>query len=466
MARKRISMREGPLAELFRATEAAQRAQQSPEPESGEGVTEIFSLAPEPEISEGVTEIFSRAPDPAPETDETAIVVAAPAVVDPVPAAPPTPVAAVDPFEEREPVPVARWLEPLPENPARLERPRESTSYLAVIRVVGVGGAGLNALDRMMDAGITQVDFIGVNTDIQQLQMSDVPTKVHIGSELTEGLGSGADPEIGRRAAEDGYDHLKRILRGSDMVFVTAGEGGGTGSGAAPVVARIARELGALTVGIVTTPFKFEGTRRMKQADAGVEALREACDTVIVIPNDRLLEVLDKSTSMLEAFRIADDVLRQGVQGICDLITSPGLINLDFADVRTIMKDAGSALMGIGFAEGSGEARAREAAERALRSPLIETEITGARGILLSIAGGDDLSLFEVNEAAEAVRAAATDDTNIIFGATIDERLTGQIWITVIATGIGGGSGRRASRSLAGVTGSSDPFETPSFLSN
>ena len=357
---------------------------------------------------------------------------------------------------------MARWLEPLPENPARLERPRDATSYAAIIRVVGVGGAGLNALDRMMDAGITQVDFIAVNTDIQQLQMSDVPTKVHIGSELTEGLGSGADPEIGRKAAEDSYDQLKRSLRGSDMVFVTAGEGGGTGSGAAPVVAKIARELDALTVGIVTTPFKFEGSRRAKQAAEGVEALRQACDTVIVIPNDRLLEVLDKSTSMLDAFRIADDVLRQGVQGICDLITNPGLINLDFADVRTIMKDAGSALMGIGFAE-NGDNRAREAAERALRSPLIETEITGARGILLSIAGGDDLSLFEVNEAAEAVRAAATDDTNIIFGATIDERLTGQVWVTVIATGLGGSS--RRTRALAGVgVRSTDPYETPSFL--
>jgi cell division protein FtsZ len=227
-------------------------------------------------------------------------------------------------------------------------------------------------------------------------------------------------------------------------------------------VARIARELGALTVGIVTTPFKFEGSRRSKQSDLGVEALRTECDTIIVIPNDRLLEVLDRSTSMLEAFRIADDVLRQGVQGICDLITNPGLINLDFADVRTVMKDAGSALMGIGFAS-SGENRAREAAERALRSPLIETEITGARGILLSIAGGDDLSLFEVNEAAEVVRAAATDDTNIIFGATIDERLTGQIWITVIATGLGGS---RRQRALAGVGARNDPFEAPSFLTD
>ena len=343
----------------------------------------------------------------------------------------PAPIADADPGRSRPRRPSAagrreperaaprRWLEPLPEQPARLERARDGSSYLAVIRVVGVGGAGMNALDRMMDAGITQVDFIAVNTDIQQLQMSDAPTKIHIGSELTEGLGSGADPEIGRLAAEDGYDQIKRALRGSDMVFVTAGEGGGTGSGAAPVVARVARELDALTVGIVTTPFKFEGSRRMKQADAGVEALRAACDTVIVIPNDRLLEVLDKSTSMLDAFRIADDVLRQGVQGICDLITNPGLINLDFADVRTIMKDAGSALMGIGFA--TGENRAREAAERALRSPLIETELVGARGILLSIAGGDDLSLYEVNEAAEVVRAASTDETNIIFGATIDE---------------------------------------------
>ncbi len=417
MARKRVSMREGPLAELFRATEAAQRKPKGEEP--------VAAPAAEP----APTEVLPVAPAP-----------------EPVEA-------------HHEPVPVARWLEPLPENPARLERPRDSASYLAVIRVVGVGGAGLNALDRMIDAGITQVDFIAVNTDIQQLQMSDAPTKIHIGSELTEGLGSGADPEIGRRAAEEGYDQLRRALRGSDMVFVTAGEGGGTGSGATPVVAKVARDLGALTVGIVTTPFKFEGSRRMKQASTGVEALRQACDTVIVIPNDRLLEVLDRSTSMLDAFRIADDVLRQGVQGICDLITNPGLINLDFADVRTVMKDAGSALMGIGFA--TGDNRAREAAERAVRSPLIETEIVGARGILLSIAGGDDLSLYEVNEAAEVVRAAATDDTNIIFGATIDGRLTGQIWITVIATGLGG---VRRPRALAGVGGRSDPLETPSFL--
>ncbi len=449
MARKRVSMREGPLAELFRATESSQGGSAQAGSTHGRKAKGEAVAASPPDPGEP-TQILTPVPEPA----AASAPVPAP-IAEAAPA--PAPVAVAT-----EPQPLARWLEPLPENPARLERARDSSSYLAVIRVVGVGGAGLNALDRMIDAGITQVDFIAVNTDIQQLQMSDVPTKIHIGSELTEGLGSGADPEIGRQSAEASYDALKRALRGSDMVFVTAGEGGGTGSGAAPVVARISRELGALTVGIVTTPFKFEGSRRAKQADAGVEALRGACDTVIVIPNDRLLEVLDRSTSMLDAFRIADDVLRQGVQGICDLITNPGLINLDFADVRTVMKDAGSALMGIGFAEGSSETRAREAAERALRSPLIETEITGARGILLSIAGGDDMSLFEVNEAAEVIRSAATDDTNIIFGATIDGRLTGQIWITVIATGLGGGKRPRA---LAAVgSGFNDPFETPSFL--
>jgi len=436
MARNRASMREGPLAELFRATEAAQRqGQQQDEPQERQQ-----QLPTEPPVSPPPV---SREPEPA-----------APTPIRPVAPAP-------DPELEPEPQSrVARWLDPLPEPPARLERARDHASYLAVIRVVGVGGAGLNAVDRMIDAGINQVDFVAVNTDIQQLQMSDASTKIHIGSEITEGLGSGADPEIGRRAAEDGYDAIKRALRGSDMVFVTAGEGGGTGSGAAPVVARIARELGALTVGIVTMPFKFEGTRRKKQADDGLVALREACDTLIVVPNDRLLEVLDKSTSMLDAFRIADDVLRHGVQGICDLITNPGLINLDFADVRTIMADSGSALMGIGYA--TGENRAKDAADRALRSPLIETEITGARGILLSIAGGDDLTLYEVNEAAEAVREAATDDTNIIFGATIDDRLNGQMWITVVATGIGKATGRRGTFVTAASGGGE--LETPSFL--
>jgi cell division protein FtsZ len=433
MARNRASMREGPLAELFRATEAAQKAQGKPERPPGEPPEETREYRPE-ELAEAQGTTFAPA---------------GPQSEPPIPAVPRPPVA---------------WIEPLPEHPARLHRAPggEAAAYLAVIRVVGVGGAGLNALDRMIDAGLSQVDFVAVNTDIQQLETSDAPVKVHIGSELTSGLGSGADPDIGRRAAEEGYDQIKRALRGSDMVFVTAGEGGGTGSGAAPIVARIARELGALTVGIVTTPFKFEGTRRAKQADDGVKALREACDTTIVIPNDRLLEVLDKTTSMLDAFRIADDVLRQGVQGICDLITLPGLINLDFADVRAVMTDGGSALMGIGFAS-DGENRARDAAERALRSPLIDTEITGARGILLSIAGGDDLSLFEVNEAAEVVRQAAVDETNIIFGATLDERLTGQVWVTVVATGLGG---RRRATVLNGTSSStSEDLAPPSFLS-
>jgi len=435
MARKRASMREGPLAELFRATEAAQ--QQAARKEEPEPAGEAPAAAAEKASAE-------RAPALEP--------VEAPA--EPVPEPPSEP-----PPREH---PVVRYLEPVPEPPPRLHRaPRgETASYLAVIRVVGVGGAGLNAIDRMMDAGINQVEFVAVNTDIQQLSTSDAATKIHIGRELTHGLGSGADPEVGRRAAEESYDQIKHALRGSDMVFVTAGEGGGTGSGAAPVVARIAREVGALTVGIVTLPFKFEGTRRRRQADDGVGALREACDTTIVIPNDRLLEVLDRSTSMLEAFRVADDVLRQGVQGICDLITLPGLINLDFADVRTIMRDAGTALMGIGFS--SSENRAREAAERALRSPLIDTEIGAAKGILLSIAGGEDLSLLDVNDAAEVIRQAATDDTNIIFGATIDERLTGQVWVTVVATGLGTSHRRRGLDTP--VRG--DRLEPPSFLTD
>jgi cell division protein FtsZ len=368
---------------------------------------------------------------------------------------------------------VTQYLEPLPEQPARLHRAplRDTGAYLAVIKVVGVGGAGLNAVNRMIDAGISQVEFIAVNTDIQALHMSDAPVKIHIGRDLTQGLGSGADPDVGRRAADEGYDQLKHALRGADMVFVAAGEGGGTGTGAAPIVAKIARELNALTVGIVTTPFKFEGTKRRSQADIGVQLLRQACDTTIVIPNDRLLEVLDRSTSMLDAFKVADDVLRQGVQGICDLITMPGLINLDFADVRTIMSNSGTALMGIGFAS-SGDNRAKEAAERALRSPLIDEEITGASGILLSIAGGEDMTLIEVNEAAEAIRSAATEDTNIIFGATVDDRLTGQVWVTVVATGIGRGARARRPQyevpamrtAFAGGSRSDDDVDVPSFL--
>jgi cell division protein FtsZ len=484
MARRRASMREGPLAELFRATEAAQRqaeqrAEGEPPPAEDAGAPSA-PAEPEERTVEHVPswEEAVAAETPAERLDPTPEPPAAKAEAPSRPERePPPPRTRKTPPPRRkehavEPPPVARYVDPLPESPARLNRaPRaDSGAYLAVIKVVGVGGAGINAVNRMIDAGIGQVEFIAVNTDIQALHMSDAVVKIHIGRDLTQGLGSGADPEVGRLAAEEGFDQLKQALRGSDMVFVAAGEGGGTGSGAAPVVAKIARELGALTVGIVTTPFKFEGTKRRAQADQGVAQLRAACDTTIVIPNDRLLEVLDRTTSMLDAFKVADDVLRQGVQGICDLITMPGLINLDFADVRTIMSNSDTALMGIGFAS-SGENRAKEAAERALRSPLIDAEITGASGILLSIAGGDDLSLVEVNEAAEVIRAAATDDTNIIFGATVDERLTGQIWVTVVATGIGGG--RRASlRAWPGAGSPASPrplggdgdLEVPSFL--
>jgi cell division protein FtsZ len=454
MARKRASMREGPLAELFRATEAAQKK----EDDESKGEQ---SDAPKHVANEPLEQTVEHVPTWE-ESVENVTAAASPTV-----APPPAPAEPVRERDEPEPVPEPPPLErfSLPEAAPRIHRaPRSDVaSYLASIRVVGVGGAGLNALHRMMDAGVSQVEFIAVNTDIQQLHTSDTPTKIHIGRGLTQGLGSGADPEIGRRAAEDSYDEIKTALRGSDMVFVTAGEGGGTGSGAAPVVARIARELDALTVGIVTLPFKFEGTKRRAQADAGVTALRAACDTTIVIPNDRLLEVLDRSTSMVEAFRVADDVLRQGVQGICDLITMPGLINLDFADVRTIIKDSGSALMGIGYSS-SDDNRAREAAERALRSPLIETELTGARGILLSIAGGLDLSLIEVNEAAEVIRQAATDDTQIIFGATVDETLAGQVWVTVVATGLGAPRRRVQVGSRLTAPAAEDILEPPSFL--
>ncbi|WP_404827894.1 cell division protein FtsZ [Conexibacter stalactiti] len=304
-----------------------------------------------------------------------------------------------------------------------------------VLRVVGVGGGGVNAVNRMVEAEVSGVEFLAVNTDLQSLQQSAAHLTLHIGADVTRGLGSGSDPSLGRQAAMEEYDKIKALLKGSDMIFITAGEGGGTGTGAAPVVARIARELGALTVGIVTKPFGFEGTRRKEQADVGVEALAAEVDTLIVVPNNRLLSVLDRGTSMVDAFRVADDVLRQGVQGISDLVTLPGLINLDFADVRTIMADAGSALLGIGM--GSGERRAIDAAEQAVASPLLETSMEGARSILLSITGGHDLSLWEVNEAAKAVSEAAHPDANIIFGAMVDEKLGDQVWVTVVATGYG-----------------------------
>src|SRR5438874_306265 len=346
MARKRASMREGPLAELFKATEAAQRQQErevaapAPAEEPHESTVEHVPSW-EDEVETPAPPRPDPQPEPAPEPEP---------VPDPLPEPVPTPAPPTVP----EP-PVTRYYESLPEPAPRLSHARVGSlgSYLAKIQVVGVGGAGLNAVNRMIDAGINQVDFVAVNTDLQQLQIADAETKIHIGRDLTQGLGSGSEPTVGQKAAEESYDQIKHALRGTDMVFVTAGEGGGTGTGAAPVVARIAKELGALTVGIVTLPFKLQGTQPRGRAENAVDALRRECDTTIVIPNDRLLEVLDKSTSMLDAFKIADDVLRQGVQGICDLITLPGLINLDFADVRTVMEGSGSALMGIGFSSGT-----------------------------------------------------------------------------------------------------------------
>ena len=308
-----------------------------------------------------------------------------------------------------------------------------SRSFPAVIRVVGVGGAGTNAINRMLEAGLEGVEFIAINTDAQALAMCEADHKLRIGRELTRGLGGGSDPKVGREAAAGAYDEIKAVLKGSDMVFITAGEGGGTGTGAAPVVAEIAKSMGALTIGVVSRPFAFEGKRRGLQALEGVRTLRQRADTVIVVPNDKLLEVADRGTSMIAALRLADDVLRQGVQGICDLVTVPGLINLDLADVRTIMTGAGTAHMGIG--RGRGEQRAQKAAEMAINSSLLETSIEGARGILLNISGGTDLSLHEVNEVAEIINAAADPEANIIFGAVVDESLGDCLWVTVVATG-------------------------------
>ncbi|MFM1983757.1 MAG: hypothetical protein RL723_192 [Actinomycetota bacterium] len=310
-------------------------------------------------------------------------------------------------------------------------------NYLAVIKVVGVGGGGVNALNRMIDAGLRGVEFVAINTDAQALLMSEAHVKLDIGRDLTRGLGAGADPEIGRRAAEDHSDEIEAALRGADMIFVTAGEGGGTGTGAAPVVARIAKQLDALTVGVVTRPFGFEGKRRAQQAEAGIEILRGEVDTLIVVPNQRLLELVNKSVSVVEAFATADDVLRAGVQGITDLITTPGLINLDFADVKSVMKGAGSALMGIGTAKG--EDRAVRAAELAVSSPLLEASIDGAHGVLLLVQGASDLGLHEIDEAARLVQEAVSPEANIIYGTTIDDTLGDEVRITVIAAGFDGG---------------------------
>ncbi|GBF34443.1 cell division protein FtsZ [Desulfocucumis palustris] len=338
---------------------------------------------------------------------------------------------------------------------------------LANIKVIGVGGGGNNAVNRMIIAGLKGVEFISVNTDAQALQLSQTNTKIQIGAKLTKGLGAGANPDIGQKAAEESRDDIIQALKGADMVFVTAGMGGGTGTGAAPVVAEVAKEMGALTVGVVTKPFTFEGRKRLTQADAGIQNLKAKVDTLITIPNDRLLQVIDKHTSIMEAFRIADDVLRQGVQGISDLIAVPGLINLDFADVKTIMKETGSALMGIGSA--SGENRATEAARLAISSPLLETSIEGARGVLLNITGGSSLGLFEVNEAAEIISQAADPEANIIFGAVIDERMEDEVRVTVIATGFDQRMGKKDKARQQEVDvikpfSSHDDLDIPAFL--
>ncbi|HYF95027.1 MAG TPA: cell division protein FtsZ [Symbiobacteriaceae bacterium] len=344
------------------------------------------------------------------------------------------------------------------------------SEQFANIKVIGVGGGGNNAVNRMIAAGLRGVEFIAVNTDAQALKGAMAGLKLQIGQKLTKGLGAGADPEVGLKAAEESRDELANALRGADMVFVTAGMGGGTGTGAAPIVAEVAKELGALTVGVVTKPFTFEGRKRQMQAEKGIQGLKGKVDTLITIPNDRLLQVVDKKTSIVEAFRIADDVLRQGVQGISDLIAVPGLINLDFADVRTIMADTGSALMGIGVSRGEG--RATEAARAAISSPLLETSIEGAKGVLLNITGGADLGLLEVNEAAEIISQAADPEANIIFGAVIDENISDEIRVTVIATGFGdsdfAGWGRR--KQVAGQPGQNvevkftDDLDIPAFL--
>jgi cell division protein FtsZ len=424
---KRASMREGPLAALFRKTEGI-----DDEPTAAEQPSEA---APAP-----------SQPAPPPHPRDTGL--PHPALGASQPEAP---------VEPRVPSPQERlrhaFSSEIPENV--LERsarrvaledyPREHagpTDGKPIIRVVGVGGAGVNAVNRMVEAEVEGVEFLAVNTDLQSLQQSTADLTLHIGAELTRGLGSGSDSNVGRQAAMEDYDRMKALLKGSDMIFIAAGAGGGTGTGAAPVVARISREVGALTVAIVTKPFGFEGTRRREQADGGVDALADEVDTLIIVPNDRLLGVLDKQTAMVEAFRVADDVLRQGVQGVSDLVTLPGLINLDFADVRTIMSDAGNALLGIGM--GVGENRATEAAIQAASSPLLDTSMEGARSILLSITGGPNLSLWEVNEAARSVSEAAHPDANIIFGAMVDDKLDDQVWVTVVATGYGD-EGRRKS---------------------
>jgi cell division protein FtsZ len=438
-------MREGPLSQLFRKTVEDTASSNSPAPAAKAGKDEQVTKPVEETVEARSLPHPSLRPSiPVETVSEPGVGTGEPRQAG-VPSpqerlesafAADIPASLMEPPTEAAPKPVA---EPAQDPYARPEHSFEPTHGLQpvgrpVIRVVGVGGAGVNAVNRMIEADIEGVEFIAINTDLQSLQTSAAPTTLHIGDSITRGLGSGANPELGRQSAREEYDQIKAVLRGADMVFIAAGAGGGTGTGAAPVVAQIAREIGALTVGIVTRPFQFEGTRRRDQAETGIETLSEVVDTLIVVPNNRLLTVLDRNTTMVDAFRVADDVLRQGVQGISDLVTLPGLINLDFADVRTIMSDAGNALLGIGM--GAGERRAIDAAEAAVASPLLETSMEGARSILLSITGGSDISLWEVNEAAKAVAEAAHPDANIIFGAMVDEKIDNdQVWITVVATG-------------------------------
>jgi cell division protein FtsZ len=441
---KRASMREGPLSQLFRKTaedtvdadhEQPQLALEPSTPARAE--TRAPRELPHPALNESATaeSMYEKPVVPTPQ-ERLRHAFSSDAEAEPVIVDTPAPSTAA-----------AAGQDPYARHTAAENFAANRPIGTPVLRVVGVGGAGVNAINRMVEAQVHGVEFIAINTDLQSLQHSNAHQTLHIGDSITRGLGSGANPELGRQAAREDYDRIKAMLRGSDMVFVAAGAGGGTGTGAAPIVAQISRELGALTVGIVTRPFQFEGNRRRDQAEAGIEALAAEVDTLIVVPNNRLLSVLDRRTSMVEAFRVADDVLRQGVQGISDLVTLPGLINLDFADVRTVMTDAGNALLGIGM--GSGEDRAVDAAQAAVSSPLLETSMEGARSILLSITGGSDISLWEVNEAAKAVAEAAHPDANIIFGAMVDESLGDDtVWVTVVATRYGEPKARAIDRTM------------------
>ncbi len=450
---KRASMREGPLAALFRKTETDESAQTDAGADTDAGAPQSQTPAAREQRGAPHPALSSSAPaEPAAREGSSGAGVPTPKDRLKQAFSAEIPASLMD-RDDASAGDTARGARPVMDGYEH--RDHASSAYTngpvgqPRIRVVGVGGAGVNAVNRMVEAEVEGVEFLAVNTDQQSLQQSTADITLHIGAELTRGLGSGSDAAVGRQAAMEDYDRVKALLKGSDMIFITAGAGGGTGTGAAPIVARIAREVGALTVAIVTKPFGFEGSRRSEQAEAGITALAEEVDTLIVVPNNRLLTVLDKQTAMVEAFRVADDVLRQGVQGISDLVTLPGLINLDFADVRTIMSDAGAALLGIGMGVG-GESRAVDAAMQAVASPLLETSMDGAHSILLSITGGRDLSLWEVNEAAKAVAEAAHPDANIIFGAMVDEKLDDQVWVTVVATGYGDAR-RQIARDIGGL---------------